>query len=215
MIKVIIFDLDGLLINSQPLQFKAYNQAFSKYGFHLTPNNWNKWIHQGLNAQIWIQKHNLPLDATTIRAEKKRIYDKLIHDELELKPGALNLINSLYGKFRLCIASSSRIESIELSINKFDLKSKFERIISDTEIKKGKPHPEIFLKMAELMNTKTEQCLVIEDSLAGLHAAKAAKMHCFVCPDSFSKVELYEFKDADKIVNCLDEITYEMIANFI
>lgn len=211
MIKTIIFDLDGLLIDSQPLQYKAYNQVFSKYGVPLTLKDWNEWIHKGSDPQIWIQKHHLPLDAETIRAEKKIIYDKLIHDELELKPGALDLINALYGKFRLCIASSSRIESIELSINKFGLKSKFEKLVSDTEMVKGKPHPDIFLKAAELMNAKAGECLVIEDSLAGLNAAKAAKMLCFICPDSSSKVELHKFRDADKIVNRLDEITYEMI----
>jgi len=213
MIKVIIFDLDGLLIDSQPLQYKAYNQAFSQNGFPLSPEDWYEWVHKGSSAQIWIQKHNLPLDAEKIRAKKKEIYDKLINDELKLKPGALNLINDLYGKFRLCVASSSRIESIELSVDKFNLKSKFEKLISDTEMVKGKPDPEIFLKTAELMNAKAEECLVIEDSIAGLNAARAAKMTCFICPDSSSDVDLSELENADKIVNRLDEIKYEMITD--
>ncbi len=215
MIKVIIFDLDGLLIDSQPLQYKAYNQVFSKYGFPLTLDNWHEWIHNSYSAKIWIQKNKLPLEAETIRVEKKKIYDKLIHDELELKPGAWNLINKLYGKFRLCIASSSRIESIELILRKFTLESKFENLVSDTEMIKGKPYPDIFLKTAESMNAKAEECVVIEDSIAGLKAAKAAKMICIVCPDSFSDMKPSEFKGADKIVNNLDEITYEMIENLI
>ena len=211
MIKTIIFDLDGLLIDSQPLQYKAYNQVFSQYGFPLTLKNWHEWIHNGYDAKIWIQKNRLSLDAEKIRAEKKIIYDKFIQDELQLKQGAINVINKLYKKYKLCIASSSRIESIKSVLQKFNLESKFLKIISDTEMVKGKPHPDIFLKAAELMNAKAEECLVIEDSIAGLKAAKASKMICIICPDTFSDIKKSEYKNADIIVKSLDEITYEMI----
>lgn len=213
MIKTIIFDLDGLLVDSQPLQYKAYNQVFSKYGSPLTLRDWHEWIHNGYDAKFWIQKNNLLLDAEAIRSEKKKIYEQLIRDELKLKPGALNVIKKLYKKYELCIASSSRIESIKLILSKFGLESKFLKLISDTEMVKGKPYPDIFLKAAELMNAKAEECLVIEDSIAGLKAAKASKMICIICPDTFSNIKKSEYKNADKIVKCLDEITCEMIEN--
>lgn len=213
MFKVIIFDLDGLLIDSQPLQYQAYHQVFSNHGFPLTLVDWHEWIQHSYSVKQWIQKNNLPLAVDPIRAEKKKIYDQLIHDELQLKPGARKLINELRGKFRLCIASSSRIESIELVLDKFDLKYKFEKLISDTEMDKGKPHPDIFLITAQAMNVQPAECLVIEDSIAGLKAAEAANMLCIICPDSFGKLEPVEFKGADKIVNHLGEITSEMIDN--
>jgi HAD superfamily hydrolase (TIGR01509 family) len=211
MIKLIIFDLDGLLIDSQPLQYKAYNQVFSKYGFPLTKNDWKEWIQNSYNPKEWIQKNNLPLEEDTIRAEKKKIYDKLIREELKLKPGAENLINKLYGKYKLCIASSSRIESIKLVVNKFNLESKFEKLISDTKMARRKPNPDVFLKAAKIMNIYPEECIVIEDSLAGLKAAKSAKMKCIICPDSFWKTDQSKFKPADKIVKTLNEVNEKMI----
>jgi beta-phosphoglucomutase-like phosphatase (HAD superfamily) len=115
MIKVIIFDLDGLLIDSQPLQYKAYNQIFSKYGFPITKKEWqDDWIHNSISCKKWIKKKNLPLDFEKVRAEKKRLYEKLILTDLELKSGANNAINSLLAEYRLCIASASMKSSIDI-----------------------------------------------------------------------------------------------------
>jgi len=213
MINVIIFDMDGLLVDSQPLQYQAYNQVFSKYGSPLTLDDWHEWIQNSYSPKQWIQKNKLSLDANIIRSEKKILYDELIRNKLTLKPGARNLINKLFGRFRLSVASASRIESVQLILNKFALESKFEELVSDTEMARGKPHPDIFLKTAEVMLAKVEECLVIEDSIAGLKAAKAAKMKCIICPDTFSTIPLSAFVDADKIVNDLDEIFVEMIEN--
>lgn len=211
MIKVIIFDLDGLLIDSQPLQYEAYNSVFSKYGAPMSLKDWYSWVHKGWHSKNWIEKNNLSLQADKIRDEKKKIYDKLVRDKLQFKPGAFNLINKLQKNYRLCVASSSRIESIRLALDKFKIIPKFEKILSDTEMQRGKPHPDIFLKTAQLMNVKPSECVVIEDSVAGLKAAKAAGMRCIICPDTFIHVDPSEFKGAYKIVETLDEVIFGMI----
>ncbi|PIO04231.1 hypothetical protein COT48_01510, partial [Candidatus Woesearchaeota archaeon CG08_land_8_20_14_0_20_47_9] len=203
---VIIFDLDGTLVNSQPLQYKAYNQVFSKHGYSMTRADWDEWIHQGHSAHSWVEKHNLLIDAEMVRADKKRLYDELIKDELELMPGAAFLTEQLVGKYRLCVASSSRIESVNACLQKFDLHTRFEMVISDAEEVRGKPYPDIFLRAAELMNVRPEECLVIEDSIAGLKAAKAAGMRCIICPDSFSNIPLPEFNEADHLVTNLRDV---------
>lgn len=211
MIKVIIFDLDGLLVNSQPLQYKAYNHVFSKYGYPLSSDEWEEWIQNSYSANAWIKKHNLPLNPEKIRAEKKEIYDQLIATELNLMPGARKAIRLLSKKYRLCIASSSRIESVKAILQKFNLDSNFEKVLSDTEMEKGKPHPHIFLKMAKLMQVSPQECCVIEDSSAGLKAAKSAGMKCIVCPDKFIKKQCSEYQNADKMVNSLEEINTQNI----
>jgi len=213
MIKVIIFDLDGLLIDSQPLQHKAYHEVFSKHGYPISKEQWRDWINFSGRVQDWVEKENLSLDPEKLRIEKKVIYDKLIKEELNLKLGAENIIDLLSKKFRLCIASSSRIESIESIVKKFGLESKFEKLISDSKMGRGKPEPTVFLKAAELMKASPEECIVIEDSAVGLKAAKSAKMKCIVCPDCFYKVESSKIKTADKIVNNLNEISIFMINN--
>ncbi|MBU0668430.1 HAD family phosphatase [Patescibacteria group bacterium] len=211
MIKVIIFDLDGLLVDSQPLQYKAYNHVFSRYGFPLSKEDWKEWIQHSYSAGRWIRKRGLQLDPDVIRAEKKVIYDELIEKELELKPGAGQVISKLGEKYRLCVASSSRIESINLVLKKFKLAEKFQEVISDTEMDRGKPFPDIFLEAADRMGVKPNECLVIEDSIAGLKAAKAAGMKCIICPDTFCEVDLSDFAGADLIVDKPGEVVAKMV----
>ena len=211
MIKVIIFDLDGLLINSQPLKFQAYKEAFSKYGEELNINDWEQWIHKSYAPREWIKLKKLQIDPEELYLEMKEVYEKLVKDELELKPGANELLNKLYGKYKLCLASSSRIDSIKLAIDKFNLESKFEKIISDTKLGRPKPYPDVFLEIARLIEVESNECVVIEDSIAGLKAAKAANMKCIVCPDSFIPINISKYAGADKLVNTLNEVTLEMI----
>ena len=214
MIKAIIFDLDGLLIDSQHLQYQSASKAFSEKGSELTKEDWHHFIHGDMDYKKWIELHHVPTTAEEVRARKKEIYDQLIKTELQLKVGAENLVNLLHNKFKLAVASHSRIESIELCVNKFDFKSKFEHLISDQAVGKRKPHPEVFLHVARIMNTEPEACLVFEDSLMGLKAAKSAGMKCIVCPDSFSNLDHKLFDDADKIVSSLEEVDLEMVNSF-
>jgi len=186
----------------------AYNQVFSEYGYPISPKEWREWIRNSYGAPEWIQKNNLPLDAEKIRAQKKIIFDQLIWQEMELMPGAKNAVMRLSKKYPLCIASASRRETIEACLGKFHLTSKFKKIIPDEEVKRGKPHPDVFLRAAKVMGFEPSECLVLEDSPAGLKAAKAAGMKCVICPDPFSKTPLVQFKSADKIIKSLNEAIF-------
>ncbi len=212
MFKLIIFDLDGLLIDSQPLQHEAYSKIFSQYDQAISKKDWIKyWIHMSGNAKQWIEFRNLDLDYQKIRTEKKIIYDELIQDKMKLKPGAKELVNLLYKEFPLVVASGSRIESIELCLGKFNLIGKFKHMFSDTEIKRGKPHPDIFLYAAKMMSIEPRDCLVFEDSIAGLQSAKSAGMKCIIYPNNFSNLDTEQYKGVDRIVNQLSEVNLNII----
>ncbi|MBU0766712.1 HAD family phosphatase [Patescibacteria group bacterium] len=214
MIKVVIFDLDGLLIDSQPLQYKAYNRVFSEYGFPISKEEWiDEWINNSISCREWIHKMNLPLDFAKVRAEKQKVYEEFIPTDLELKPGAMNAINLLFVEYKLCIASASMKPSIEVISKKFGFEAFFDQIISDQEshVVRQKPFPDVFQCVAKEMEVAPEECLVIEDSVAGLEAAKSANMKCIICPDSFCEFESSEFEDADKIIKSLNEIDLDMI----
>lgn len=211
MIKVIIFDLDGLLVDSQPLQYKAYNQVFTDYGYPLSEQDWYQWIHQSLSPKEWIEIHQLPLDLEVIRSEKKEIYDQLIRDELVMKPGAKRAIEQLGSHYRLCVASASQLDSVGQVLDNFNIRWEFEQIVSDKDVERGKPFPDVFLKAAELMGVHPSECIVIEDSVAGLRATKEAGMKSIICPDSFAKVPIEEYKDADRIVQSLEELSLQML----
>jgi HAD superfamily hydrolase (TIGR01509 family) len=211
--KVIIFDLDGLLVDSQPIQYKAYNQVFTKYGFPLSILDWKNWVENSYSAKSWITKNQIPLAYEKVRSEKKEVYNELILSELELMPGAKSIVNELNNNFRLCIASASRLESIELILHKFNLRGKFETILSDKDLKRGKPHPDVFLKAAELMRVTPKECVVVEDSIAGLNAARAAGMKCVICPDKFTNTDIKQYEKADLIISSLENLSTVTILN--
>ncbi len=211
MIEVIIFDLDGLLIDSQPLQYKTYNNVFSKYGYPISRGDWQFMVTQSYSIQRWIEENKLPLDPESIRNQKKEIYDPLIREEVQLKPGAKKTVQLLSRKYQLCIASSSRIESIQASLEKFSLLDYFKALISDSTTFHSKPFPDIFLEAASQMKTTPNRCVVIEDSVGGLRAAKEAGMLCIICPDSYIGTPLDQYNEADLIVNDLEDISIETI----
>jgi len=209
----IIFDLDGLLVDSEPLQYKAYNQVFEKYGHPISESEWIHWSQNSYSAKRWIEKNNLSLDPEVIRAEKKKIYDGLIQTDLVLKEGAEYLVKLLSKHYPLCLASSSRIESIEACLAKFHFTDNFTLIESGAGMSRSKPYPDIYLKVASDMKIEPPQCLVLENSIAGLNAAKSAGMKCIICPDVFDDIQAPDFQKADFIVSSLGEITLETISS--
>ena len=211
MIEVVIFDLDGLLVDSQPLQYRAYNRVFSDHGYPIGHEDWQTMVRQSYSIKRWIEEHELPLDSELIRNRKKEIYDRLIKEELQLKPGAKKAVELLSREYRLCIASASRIESIEAVVRKFSLTDFFGAVISDSVVRRGKPFPDVFLEAASQMKTTPNQCVVIEDSVAGLRAAKKAGMPCIICPDSYINTPLEQYRDAELIVNSLEDISIAVI----
>jgi beta-phosphoglucomutase-like phosphatase (HAD superfamily) len=122
------------------------------------------------------------------------------------------LIQSLFAeKFKLAIASSSHLETIEKVISKLDLSEFFQARISGTELKHSKPDPEIFIKAAEIVHSRPVECLVIEDSENGVKAAKAALMMCIGYQNPNSGAQ--DLHQADIIINTFEEINAEKIRN--
>ena len=207
MLEVVIFDLDGLLVDSEPLQFQAYREAFSRHGVSLDLGDWPEWHRLEASAARWIEAHALPLDAEQIRAEKKGVYETLIENELTLKPGARTLVEALSNRFRLCIASGSRPESIVASLNRFSLTPYFEQLFSATLLPRKKPYPDVYEEVLSKMQVTPQQALVIEDSVTGLQAATSAGIRCVVCPDTFTPSPLTDYAGAALLVDSLEELT--------
>lgn len=206
MLECVIFDLDGLLVDSEPLQFLSYQQAFAKNGHNMTRKDWNRLIKISVAVTSWIELEGLDLDPEKLRSDKKVIYDQMIQEELTLKPGAHGLITELSNHTRLCIASGSRFESIKLCLEKFDLAHYFEAFYSGSMVKRSKPYPDVYLHALEDMAINPSRTIAIEDSPQGLKSAKSAGLKCIVCPDISNPLHAMEYSGADRIVNSLDEL---------
>ena len=107
-LECIIFDLDGLLVDSEPLQFQSYVQAFRQFGVTLDMDGWADWHTAEASVKRWILSRGLDLDAEEVRDAKKALYDQIIDEQMALKPGAKFIVDELVGRYRLAVGSGSR-----------------------------------------------------------------------------------------------------------
>ena len=190
MIKTVIFDLDGLLINSEPLWHRAEEAAFADVGIVLTPQMslHNTGLRINEVVAMWHTVFANSWKGKSPEAVTNDILDRLLHllsTEATLMDGAAELLDFFRQMdVNLAIASSSPTKIIAAALSKFGLSSYFHTTVSAQHLPYGKPHPAVFLETADFFDTPPIQCLVFEDSFNGLIAAKAAQMKTVVVPSA-------------------------------
>ncbi|WP_290791381.1 hexitol phosphatase HxpB [Flavihumibacter sp. UBA7668] len=184
--KAVIFDMDGLLIDSEPLWQEAGIEALSIYGVKLSVQQYHS--STGLRTPEWIEhwfsyfQVDPAFAPNAISTIEEAAMEKISQRGTAL-PG-VHFILDFFRKqnYRIGIASSSPQRLIDMVITKLGIGSYIEETSSAGQLAFGKPHPEVFINCAELLQIKPANCLVFEDSFNGLIAAKAAKMKCVVVP---------------------------------
>lgn len=208
MIQLVIFDLDGVLLDSESLYKRVNFQLFSDLGVKITDEEYNSFI--GISgAKMWDyikKKGSLAQSIEELRVlERERKFEGLSSEVLIPNPGLLDLLKELRGKTIPCaIASSGLMKNIRLILSKLNVESYFSHIVSGEMPEKGKPAPDIFLLAAKHYRIEPENCLVIEDSRNGVLAAKAAGMTCVGYVNEGSGNQ--DLSKADLIVGSLIEI---------
>jgi sugar-phosphatase len=184
----VIFDIDGLLINSEPLWNKAAAEIFRQYGITLTEQQYS--ITTGLRSKefvaFWLHQFNVPSSQNEI-AEKKiiQLALSLIDKEATLMPGVEHIFEFFLKKeFKIGLATSSPIELIEWVKDKLGIRPYIHASCSAQHLTFAKPHPQVYLDCASAMHTNPLSCICFEDSFYGLIAAKAARMTCVVVPSA-------------------------------
>lgn len=182
----VIFDMDGLLIDSEPLWQQAGMDTLKLFGIQLTHEQYI--TSTGLRTPEWIDYwfHQFGIDPEhapkAISTIEEAAMEK-IRLQGEPMPGVGTILEFFRSKgYPIAIASSSPMRMIEMVIQKLGIGSYVQKISSAGELAFGKPHPEVFIHCAAQLQVKPMQCLVFEDSFNGLIAAKAAKMKCVVVP---------------------------------
>lgn len=185
--KAIIFDLDGSLVDSEIYHRKAFFKAVKKQDKNLSYEKFMEFLesHQGkpfssLEQEIK-DKFIKSFDYNQASLEKKANYQIYIRENIETFPGVKDLLEEIAGKYKLAIASTSRLSDIEKIVKKIGLYDLFDFIISTSSVKKSKPYPDVFLYTADKLGIDIKDCLIIEDSLNGLLAARrsGASVLCF------------------------------------
>jgi len=219
MIKAVIFDMDGLMIDSEKIQSKAFETLISIYKKKPILNTLGIIQTIGMTSkENWKRlkiKHNIDENLEKLINERRIIYEKLLSSNIKPMPGLIKLLKLLQNhNLKMAIASSSNLNIINLVLSNLQIKKYFQVITSGDEVKRSKPHPEIFLKTAKKINIDPKDCLVLEDSQLGVEAAIKAGMKVIAVPNKYTIK--HNFSGADLIVNSLNEnkiINYILLYN--
>ena len=188
--RVAVFDLDGLLVDSEPLWHRAEIEVFGRYGMPLTVElcrTTKGWFVADV-ARHWLDQFALSgrsgPDPAVVADEVVDRMEDLLGAEVDLKPGALAVLDACADRgLRLALASSSSHRLIDAALGRHGLARRFEAICSAEDVGAGKPDPAVFLAAARAMQEPPERCVVLEDSAVGVQAALAAGMACVQVPE--------------------------------
>ena len=209
----VIFDMDGVLIDSEPLHFEACNLILTRHGPALTEEENQSFL--GWNeSSFWreiVKRFSLPGTVEGYTMERRRIFVQLLENRLPLLPGVKPFIHRLLSRgLKLAVASSSDGELIQQILAMSGLSPLFSALAAGDEVANPKPDPEIFLLAARRLSVTPEACLVFEDSPSGVHAALAAGMevvrslspmtHGLAFPKTVLKVENFQNIDMDELL---------------
>ena len=213
--QAIIFDMDGLLVDSEPLWFEAEKKVFSKVGIDLDHNMARKTrgLREDEVVDYWYKQYKWSnLSKEEVVNEILASVTNLVEEKGNLLPGARNVVALAHsmGCF-VALASSSHIAVIRAVLKKFNFND-FDYVHSAESELKGKPDPAVYLTTCNKLNVEAKKCLAFEDSANGVKAAKAARMFCIAVPEREERND-ERFKIADCIINSLEEVNEDLILN--
>jgi beta-phosphoglucomutase family hydrolase len=187
--KAVIFDMDGVIEETEHAHIGAEKQTMLKYGIEISEDELHEYT--GTTAKVMftslIEKYKLNTTFDRIFKEKEEILFKLLEEDVQPTKGVIALLRKLKKmKIKLGVASSSHKRMIEYVLKKLEIIELFDSIVGAEDIERSKPDPEIFLISAKRLNVKPEECTVVEDSKLGVEAAKKAGMKClgYINPSS-------------------------------
>lgn len=181
MIQAFIFDMDGVIVDSEPLHIQSEIFLLKKHGVNVTHEDLYEFMGNTVVYMFQTLKKRYKMDVSveTLCHEKDALYIPLLKERGEAVPYIREILKKLYEKkIPLALASSSPGKFIDIVLDTLNIRPYFQYIISGEELKESKPHPEIFLNSAKNLNVSPENCCVIEDSYSGVTAAKRANMKC-------------------------------------
>jgi phosphoglycolate phosphatase len=221
MLKAIIFDFDGVIADAEPIHLRAFQSVLSEKGINLSQKDYyDKYLafDDKTCFEAVLRDNGIDFDKAligTLLSRKSGYYNKFIRENFIIFPGVLDFVKNVYGKYNLAIGSGALRHEIEFILECAGIRKEFDIIVSADDIENCKPNPEVFQKVLESINKLgsmkskilyPNECLVIEDSIAGINAAHAAGMKCLAVTNSYPYEKLSK---ADMIVRSLEELKIE------
>lgn len=214
MLKAVLFDMDGVIVDTEPLHHKAYQQMFSKVGIEVSSSMYEGFTGQSTYdiCKQLCSHFELKQNPQELVQLKRDFFTKLFFedDDLQLINGVEQLIKNYFDNgLTLILASSASMFTINNVMKRFNLDPYFSEKLSGADLKASKPHPEIFINAAKAARVLQNDCFVIEDSTNGIKAAKGAGIFCVAYKSEHSKNQDYTL--ADMVISDYNEISFDRI----
>jgi HAD superfamily hydrolase (TIGR01509 family) len=185
----VIFDMDGVLVDSEPFIKEAGVRMFAEKGYTVRAEDFNPFIGTGEDHLLGAvaEKYGMPFDARRDKARTYAIYLELIRGRLRPLPGVFSFLGECRSRpLKLAVASSADSVKVEGNLREIGLPpDTFDAIVNGSQVERKKPAPDIFLTAARRLGLPPETCLIVEDAVAGVAAAKAAGARCLALTTSF------------------------------
>ncbi|HWW00700.1 MAG TPA: HAD-IA family hydrolase [Candidatus Acidoferrum sp.] len=207
-IRAAIFDMDGVLTDSEPLINAAAIAMFAEKGLRVKPEDFLPFVGTGEDRYIGgvAETYHFALDLPAAKRRTYEIYLALVPDRLRAFPGAQDLVRACrQAGLRVAVASSADEIKIAANLRKIDLPpADWDAVVTGEDVKAKKPAPDIFLRAAAKLGLRPRECVVIEDAVNGIEAAKAAGMRCVAVAQTFAPDRL---KRADLVRAGISAVT--------
>jgi len=214
-LEAVLFDMDGVIIDSEPLWTEAERRFLARRMLEYSPQL--KTVMMGRDAKeavrLLIDYYSLSESVEEVTAERIQLVTELFKEHLQPVPNVLQLLRSLKEKgIRTGMATSSPEQLVRLAVDKLGIAGLFDLIMSGDQVEQGKPAPDIYLAAAKKIGVDPEHCLVIEDAPLGVAAAKAAGMSCLAISTSADGAELTM---ADKVVRDFEKVDLQLLQDLV
>ncbi len=209
----VIFDMDGVLVMSEPLLAEAAARMFAEKGYTVRHEEFHPFIGMGEDRYLGgvAEARGIPMDPARDKARTYELYLDIIKGKLKALPGVTGFVAECHHRgLKTAVASSADEIKVLGNLNEIGLPpSTFDVVVSGSQVAKKKPAPDIFLEACRRLELEPSQCLVVEDAIAGVAAAKGAGCRCLAVTTSFPRDQLGQ---ADWVVSGLDQYPPEALA---
>jgi HAD superfamily hydrolase (TIGR01509 family) len=212
-IRAIVFDLDGLMVDSEPLAREAWRVLLERYDIELDEQTAGAILGLRLedSSALIQQRFRLPLSLAQISAERRAIFDGLASEALQPMPGLAGLLSAVDRRgLARAVATSGHRKYVRRVLRTIGAADGFAAIITGEMVHSGKPAPDIYQTAARALGLPAEECLALEDAPHGVRAAKAAGMPCVAVPNCYTA--RLDLSAADRILPSLSAVTAELDA---
>ena len=210
----VIFDLDGVIVDSEPLQHQAYNRVLERFGVRVDREVYGReWIAAGRGPEYAVRTFALPVTPEELRRLKDPVYHGLLREAPALVSGARAALARLSQSFPLALATNSNQADTGFILDRFDLRRFFTAVVTREQYRNAKPAPDAFRTAALSLGLPPARCAVIEDAYKGVIAATEAGCVCIAVPHGYTADN--DFSRAHKVAGSLDEVTVALVETLL